>query len=221
MVSDIPPGELADRYEALYPGAVTDVLDDWGIHDQTLAESIGPITVDMATAGIAYPVVGQPNRSVDPDENIRNILQMLGDVPEHSVVMYDANDDHSAHIGELSVTSLQSRGCRGAVLDGGARDVSYILERDFPLFTRFETPADAVPRWEILEWGVTTVVGGVEVSPGDVVVADVDGVIVVPEDVAEEVLSEAEDLKETENQVREAVLDGALPLEAYEEYGKF
>jgi regulator of RNase E activity RraA len=221
MVSDTPPGELADRYEALYPGAVTDVLDNWGIHDQTLVASIGPITVDMTTAGVAYPVVGRPNRSVDPDENIRNILQMLGDVPEHSVVMYDANDDHSAHIGELSVTSLQSRGCRGAVVDGGARDVSYILERDFPLFTRFETPADAVPRWEILDWGVTTVVGGVEVSPGDIVVADVDGVVVVPEGVAEEVLLEAEDLKETENQIREAVLDGALPLEAYEEYGKF
>jgi regulator of RNase E activity RraA len=137
------------------------------------------------------------------------------------VRLYDTNDDRSAHIGELSVTSLDARGCRGAVIDGGARDVGYILDTDFPVFARYNTPADAVPRWEILEWGVETVAGGVRVAPGDVVVGDVDGVVVVPEAVREAVLREAEDLVDTESEVRDAVRDGVLPLAAYEEHGEF
>lgn len=102
-----------------------------------------------------------------------------------------------------------------------ARDFDYILENDFPLFTRYRTPADAVPRWELLDWDTDVVVGGVEVSPGDVVVGDVDGVVAVPNEVAADVLREAEELADTENHVREAVREGVDPLEAYDEYGVF
>ena len=221
MVSRISEAELCDRYGDLYPGAVTDVLDRRGYTDQTLDNRIAPLTNEMTVAGIAYPVVGRPNRNLEYDENIRDILRMLGDVPEHSVIAYDTNDTQAAHIGELSVTSLVEAGCRGAVIDGGARDVSYILDHDFPVFSRYNTPADAVPRWEILEWGVSTVVGGVEVAPGDVLVGDIDGVVAVPEDIAVDVLEEAEEIVSTENEVREAVREGSNPLEAYETYGKF
>jgi regulator of RNase E activity RraA len=221
MGDSLDTGEMCDRYEQIYTGALTDVLDDFGLVDQTLDPSIAPLADDMRTAGVAYPVVGRPNCGIDGEENIRNILRMFGDAPADSVLMYDTNDDRSAHIGELSVTSLKARGCRGAVVDGGARDVAYILERDFPVFARYNTPADAVPRWEILEWGVETVVGGVEVAPGDVVVGDVDGVVVIPESHREEILREAETLVDTENEVRNAVRDGALPIDAYEEYGEF
>jgi regulator of RNase E activity RraA len=221
MTDPIPTTELCDRYAELYPGAITDVLDDRGYEDQTLDFEINPVKDHMTTAGIAYPCVGRPNRGLDEEENIRNILRMLGDAPEDGVVMYETNGRGSAHIGELSVECLLANGCRGAVLDGGARDLDYILQNDFPLFTRYRTPADAVPRWEILDWDTTTVVGGVEVSPGDVVVGDVDGVCVVPEEVAEDVLREAEELANTENHVRQAVREGVDPLDAYEEYGVF
>lgn len=221
MTDSITTAELCDRYASLYPGAVTDVLDDMGYEDQTLDPGIGPLKDHMTTAGVAYPCVGRPNRSVDDDRNIRNILKMLGDAPEHAVVMYETNATDSAQIGELSVECLLANGCRGAVLDGGARDLDYILENDFPLFTAFCTPADAVPRWELLDWDTSAVVGGVEVSPGDIVVGDVDGVVVVPQEIAEDLLKEAEGLAETENAVRDAVRDGTHPLDAYEEYGVF
>jgi len=221
MTDAIPTPELCDRYASLYPGAITDVLDDMDYEDQTLDPGIGPLKDHMTTAGIAYPCVGRPNRSVDDEANVRNILQMLGDAPEHAVVVYETNATDSAQIGELSVECLMANGCRGAVLDGGARDLDYILQNDFPLFTRFRTPADAVPRWELLDWDTAAVVGGVEVAPGDVVVGDVDGVVVVPEAVAEEVLLEAEALAETEDGVREAVREGTHPLDAYEEFGVF
>ena len=221
MSDSIPTAELCQRYEQLYPGAVTDVLDERGLHDQTLDPEIGPIEPSMTTAGIAYPCVGRPDRSLDEESNIRNILTMLGDAPEHGVVVYETNSTDSAQIGELSVECLLANGVRGAVLDGGARDLRYILENDFPLFSRFETPADAVPRWKLLEWETDVVVGGVDVSPGDVVVGDIDGVVVVPEEISQPVLREAESLAGTEDSVREAVRDGAHPLDAYDDHGVF
>jgi regulator of RNase E activity RraA len=148
---------------------------------------------------------------------------MLGDAPEHAVVTYETNTPaaDSSQIGELSVECLLARGCRGAVLDGGVRDVSFILDNDLPVFSAFRTPADAVPRWELESWDEPAVVGGVTVEPGDVVVGDVDGVVVVPEAIAADVLREAESLADTENHVRDAVRAGEDPLDAYEEFGVF
>lgn len=221
MTGRITTSELCDRYAALYPGAIADVLDDRGYRDQTLSADIDPVTDGMLMSGIAYPCRGRPSRSVDEDENIRNILAMLRDAPEDAVVTYETNARDSAQIGELSVEQLLANGCRGAVLDGGVRDLSLILQNDFPVFSRFRTPADAVPRWQLLEWNVPAVVGGVEVCPGDVVVGDVDGVVVVPESVAIEVLREAEELADAEDVIRETVRSGGDPVEAYEEHGVF
>lgn len=64
-------------------------------------------------------------------------------------------------------------------------------------------------------------VAGVEVAPGDVLVGDVDGVVAIPEDIAVDVLEDAEDIVSTENEIREAVRGGSDPLEAYDIYGKF
>ena len=147
---------------------------------------------------------------------------MLGAVPSAHVVVYQTNDRTAAHLGELSVTSLASRRCAGAVIDGGARDTEYVLREDFPVFARYVTPQDCVSRWELLAHGdLTVVVGGVRVAPGDWIVGDRDGLVVVPGDRVEATLCEAEEKVATENQIREAVRGGALPLEAYERFGTF
>lgn len=213
--------KLCDRYEALYPGAVADSLDKLGYDRRTLPNKISPLLPETRMAGIAFPVTGHPDQSVSYDENIRRILDMLGDAPEHSIVAYETNDDVAAHLGELSTTALRKQGCRGAVVDGGVRDVRFILEQEFPVFTRYRTPADAPPRWRIDDWNVPIAIGNVEVRPGDVLVGDIDGVVCVPRAVAEEVLERAESTASTENEVRAAVKDGTDPLEAYERFSKF
>ena len=213
--------ELCDRYAELYPGAVTDVLDDMGYSSRTLPSALEPLTPDVRMAGIAYPVHGHPDEQCDYEENIRKFLTMLGEAPSNSVIAYETRDDEAAHIGELSTTALQVRGCRGAVVDGGVRDVRFIREQGFPTFARYLTPADAPPRWSLAEWNVPIRIGDVEVRPGDVLVGDADGVVAVPGNVREDVLERAEDLVETEDAVREAVLDGVSPLEAFEEHGAF
>ncbi len=214
--------EVSQRFGALYTGALTDVLDRHGYLQQTLPPELAPIRPGMRLAGPVYTVLGRPHPGHDYDTSIRRVLEMLGSVPAGSVAVYQTNDHVNAHLGELSVTSLASRGCVGAVIDGGARDIEYMLREDFPVFARRLTPQDCVPRWELLAHGeVSIVIGGVQISPGDWIVGDRDGLVVVPAECLLEVLAEAEHKISTENQIRDAVRDGALPLEAYERYGTF
>lgn len=220
-MADIPDGELCRRYEELYTGLVADTLDNYGYRDQTLDTGVGPLRPDMSAAGLAFPCVGKTNRDIDSEKQMRATLRMLGDVPENGMLAIAANNDDAAQIGELMTTSLQEQGCRGAVVDGGARDTGFIEAQDYPVFTRYRTPADAITRWELLEQNTTAVVGGVEVAPGDVIVGDIDGVVVVPQDLAVEVLEEAETKRDDESRVRDAIRDGETPIDAYDEYGVF
>ena len=217
----IETAELCERYEKLYPGAVTDALDTLGYGNRTLPNEINPLTDDTRLAGIAYPAHGYPEKDCDYDENIRRFLRMLGDAPEHSVAVYKSRDDTAAHLGELSTTALESQGCRGAVVDGGVRDIRFILDQEFPVFTRYRTPTDAPPRWRLSEWNVPVTIGEIEVRPGDVIIGDVDGVVCVPREIAEEVLVSAEETVDTENAVRDAVREGMDPVEAYDHFGEF
>ncbi len=215
-------GDFAQRLSAVYTGALTDVLDRHGYLQQTLPADIVALRPGMRLAGPVYPVLGRAHPGHDYDTSIRKILEMLGSVPSGSVAVYETNDTAAAHIGELSVTSLASRGCAGAVLDGGARDVEYILREDFPVFSRYVTPQDAVVRWDVMAHGdVTIVIGGVQVSPGDWIAGDRDGVVVIPGARLEEILAEAEEKVATESEIRSAVREGMLPLKAYERYGTF
>ena len=213
--------DLCDRYEQLYTGLVTDVLDSMGYKDQTMNPDIAPIDQSQAVAGVAFPALGRRNRSVEYNEQVRRFLRMLGEAPKHSCLVLNANADDSAQIGELTTTALAAKGCRGVVTDGGIRDTRAVLDQGYPVFTRYRTPADSIHRWELLNWDCTVAVGGVEVSPGDVVFADIDGIAVVPEGLAEEVLTEAESMRETEGSVRAAIKDGVSPEEAYDRHGTF
>lgn len=216
------PADLAARFSRLYTGAITDVLDGLGYLQQTLPPALTPLREGMRLAGPAYPVEGRPQPGVDYDASMRKILDMLGKVPPHHVAVYQTHDTASAHLGELSVTSLKMRGCAGAVIDGGCRDVERILREDYPVFARRTTPQDCTRRWELTGHGdVAVVIGGVRVSRGDYVVADRDGIVVIPGDLVERVLREAEAVVSTESEIRSAVRGGMLPLEAYETYGTF
>jgi regulator of RNase E activity RraA len=137
------------------------------------------------------------------------------------VPVYATHDDEAAQFGELSATALGAKGCPGVVLDGGCRDVGFIEGAGFPVFCRYATPQDSVPRWDCEAWGHTVSIGGVEVATGDWLVADADGVVVVPAALRDEVLEKARGVAGTEDRVRDAVRRGIPPLDAYDEFGKF
>ena len=213
--------DLPRRFAKIYAAAVTDVMDEMGLLRQTLPPAIQPLSPDMRLAGYAFPARGRPRKKGPRAEVIRKFLGMLGDVPRDSVLVIQANDNVAAHFGELSAESLRARGVRGAVVDGSTRDAASITRLRFPTFVRFRTPQDSLPRWQVTDWGQPVTIGGVRVALGDIIVADFDGVVVVPRRVAHDVLLRCEKLVGTENKVRAAVRRGLLPLQAYEKYGAF
>jgi 4-hydroxy-4-methyl-2-oxoglutarate aldolase len=221
-VTSVDLSELESRFAALYTGAITDVLDRLGLLHQTLPPDITPLRPGMKLAGPAYPIEGRPRPNQDYDTSVRRVLDMLGHVPTGYVAVYQTNDRGSAHLGELSVTSLKARGCAGAVIDGGCRDVDLIRLEDYPVFARYTTPQDCTYRWELVAHGdVSVTIGAVHIVPGDYVVADADGIVVVPQGVLREVLAKAEEKVATESEIRNAVRAGTSPLDAYERFGTF
>jgi 4-hydroxy-4-methyl-2-oxoglutarate aldolase len=217
----ISTADLCTRYSRIYTAAITDVLDKRGHYNQTLPHDIVPLTAESRLAGVAFPASGKPSRNTDTEPAIRAFLTLLGAVPRDAVLVVQSNDDVAAHFGELSAVAMKARGVRGVVVDGATRDAAYIMRERFPLFCRYRTPQDSLPRWLAVEWGRPVTIGEVRVSPGDVVVGDFDGVAVVPQDLALDVLLECEALLDAENQVRDAVRKGMAPLAAYEKFGLF
>jgi 4-hydroxy-4-methyl-2-oxoglutarate aldolase len=177
----------------------------------------------MRLAGYAFTARGRPHRGTprERDQTLRLFLGMLGAVPPDSVLVLAARDEEAAHFGELSAEWFRARRVRGAVIDGSTRDAAHISRLRFPTFARYRSPQDSVPRWRVTDWGQPVTIGGVRVTLGDMVVADLDGVVVVPRRVAHEVLARCEKLVGTENKVRAAVRRGMLPLTAYEQFGAF
>jgi regulator of RNase E activity RraA len=212
---------MHERFARIYTAALADVLDDHGLRHQTLPPEIRPLEPGMRLAGPAFTVEGRPTETQDWDAAIRKTLAMLGSVSPGHVAVYQCHHEASAHFGELSATSLLARGVAGCVIDGGCRDVRFIVEAGFPVFTRFRTPEDSTWRWQVTATQVPITIGLVRIEPGDWVVGDEDGVVVVPQAVAEQVLAEAEEKAQTESAIRAAVREGMLPLEAYERFGTF
>lgn len=214
---------LARRFARIPTAAVTDVLDEVGLERQALPSAIQPLTPEMRTAGYAFTVRGRPRRSAprERDETLRRFLKMLGAVPADSVLVVAANDSTAAHFGELSAEWLRARRVRGAVIDGATRDATALARLRFPTFVRYRTPQDSVPRWRVGDWGEPLTISGVRIALGDVIVADLDGVVAVPRRVAHEVLQRCERLVGTESKVRLAMRRGMTPLQAYEKYGSF
>src|SRR5713226_857246 len=214
---------LPRRFAKVYTAALTDVMDELGLQRQTLPSAIQPLTPDMRLAGYAFTARGRAHRGSprERDQTLRRFLAMLGAVPADSVLVLATNDNVAAHFGELSAEWFRARRVRGAVVDGGTRDAAFLARMRFPTFVRYHSPQDSVPRWRVSDWGQTLTIGGVRIALGDMIVADLDGVVVVPRRVAHQVLTRCERLVATENAVRKAVKRGTTPLAAYEQFKKF
>ena len=213
--------DVCTRFSAIYTGAISDVLDEMGYRSQNLPSSIQGLTIEQKVTGIAMPVEGEPTESQDPEVIYIPILKMLGDLEKGDVIVSQPHDDLSAHIGELSSEAARFRGARGAVIDGGARDIDYILNLGFPVFCRYRTAQDIVGRWRLTSYGQPIQIGNVKIRRGDFIVGDKDGVLVIPKEITLEVLTKAEEVVNTENLVRKSILEGVHPVDAYRKFGRF
>ena len=214
--------ELIARLAAIpYTGAVSDILDEMGWDNQTLPSAIQSLVPGQTLAGRALTLLGEATDSEDPGVIFVPFLRMLGEVRPGDVLVCQPNDNSAAHLGELSSETAKFRGARGAVIDGGARDTEYMVRLGFPVFARYRTPRDIRGRWRLVDYSVPIAIGDVSIDPGDFVLGDRDGVIIIPREIATEVIVAAEKVVHTENLVRKSILEGTLPLDAYNKHGRF
>lgn len=208
--------KLCQRYSMVNTAAIADVLDARGLRRQCVHEGIQGLTLEMRLAGPAFTCKGASATELEPDDwPMRKAF--LDALTPLSIAVVDAGGDCSAaHWGELMSTAARGRGCRGAVIDGGTRDVSALLAMEFPTFSRHRSPASSILRWRMSGYGHPVLLGGVLVRQRDFIIGDADGVVVVPAEIALEVLEEVERLAGAETEMRADLLAGARFSETYD-----
>jgi regulator of RNase E activity RraA len=217
---EIPLEDLCTRYRKLYVAAVADSLDDKGLWHQIIDRRVQPLTLGMRVAGPAFTMLGRPERSTD--RSIRKGVKAVDAVRPRTVVVMDCSGEEiTGHWGELLTNGTLVRGGTGAVIDGGVRDTAAILALEFPVFCKFRSPADAKGRWNVVDFDCPVTLGGVSVRPGDFIVGDADGVVVVPAELVVEVLLEAEQVVAEENEVRRRVLNRESVADLYMQFKRF
>jgi len=216
----IPVKELLSRYEDLYTGAISDVLREHALLDQALPGYLRPLREERTVAGIAFTVKSAPNVKITGEMTFRT--QMISELPADTMVMWDTSNDEKATLwGGVMTATAAGLGVKGAVIDGGIRDTHQILEKDFPVFYKHRTPNGSLGRCLITHYQVPIKIGDVLIKPGDVVLGDIDGVVVVPRDIAYDVLVRAEEIKANEKQIFGWVAEGKTVNEITEQGGYF
>lgn len=215
--------EICGRYRKLYGGPIYDVLEQAGYPNQVLAKEIRPLRSDMKVAGPAFTVksILSPGRWYGGPKRV----DLIGSMTPHCVAVYDpGREDQSGHWGEQTSNAAAAKGCQGVVVDGGARDsTQHLAIENWSCFCRFTSPIEAGSRLEMIDIQKPILMSGsltsvVPVRPGDFVFGDLDGVIIIPKEIAVEVLLKAEEIVSRENKAREELRRGVPREEVMKKY---
>lgn len=203
----------------LYTAVLADALDEAGHHDRAMREWIRPLSEDAKFAGWArtvscHDVHYRPTNPYDLEiEALDSVL------PGEVVVVGTGESRRNAPWGELLSTAARSRGARGAVIDGLVRDVHLIRKLGFPVFAAGIKPVDSIGRGIVVDYNVPVLAGGIVVTPGDLIVADYDGVVAIPAAIADQIVDFALRKVSKENKSRAELRNGAYLRDVYARYG--
>ncbi len=216
----VPDKALLERYEQLYTGAINDVLREFCLMNQALPNHIVPLREYQTVAGFAFTVKSAPNTKVTGEMEFRT--RMLDDMHKDAFVVWDSShDEKSTSWGGVMTATAKGKGIKAACLDGGIRDTHQILEADFPVFYKYRSSNGSLGRCLITHYQIALEIGNVIIKPGDVVRGDVDGVLVVPREVAYDVLVRAEEIRENEKKIFGWVKEGQSAKDITDKGGYF
>ncbi len=214
--------EIVERLKKASTSVLSDVMDRVGKRG-CMSSSIKPLSPGLKIAGPAVTVkrIRKPHNIGEEDfkEYRRSLHQMIdnGNAGDIFVVAAEGETE-SANWGGLTALAAMQRKLGGAVIDGGVRDSVEISEMGFPIFMRSIFPGSPAPRLTTVGINVPVICGDILVHPGDMVVGDDDGVIVIPRDRAEEIVRMAEEIEETEGQMVEYLKQGHTLIETFNKY---
>lgn len=205
--------------QKLNSSVISDVLDGKGIKDNAMSMDIRPLDPDMFIVGRAFTLLMSDQYDLEKD-TFSLQFEAIDSLNKDDVMMVCSNGSMRAALwGELLSTAAHYRGASGAIIDGLSRDVQLIQKMGFPVFCKGIRPISSKGRVIAIDYDCPVNIGGVMINPDDLIVADVDGVVVVPQEIIEEVVDEALDVVTRETKTREELKKGALLSEVYKKYG--
>lgn len=201
---------------------VADVLDAMGLPNQALSTRFRPLS-GTRIGGWVFTLHGS-DVDVRPGKDALK-FEALSHVGPDEVTVWAGSESGACFLGELIAVGLAERGCVGALVHGGTRDLRWLDRHRFPVFGTYRSPLQSAGRWSVRAYQVDVRLPGatgeeVVVSPGDFVLGDEDGCVVVPAAAVEHVLVETERLTRHEIDIRRALADGMSLAECLETYGK-
>lgn len=203
--------------EKLYTPVVGDILDQMGYSHQFLPAEISPLKDDMKLAGKACTVL-----ECDVFETQKKPFGLLTeslDQLEKNEIFIATGARNSAIWGELLTATAKARGAVGAVLDGYTRDTPQVLSQNFPVFAKAKWAQDSSIRTNVIDFRCTIEIGKVIINNGDLVFGDMDGVVIIPKQVATECIEKSIEKASAEKVVRKAIEDGMSATEAFKVFG--
>jgi 4-hydroxy-4-methyl-2-oxoglutarate aldolase len=206
--------------DTLYVAVISDILDGMGFRNQVLQPGVVPAQPDpgQVLVGRAATVLVAPQCEVVEQPYTNQIAAIDALQPGDVVVSGVGGMTNVAVWGELFSNAAKARGARGFLTDGCHRDTRMVLDLGFPIFSRGPRPVDISGRGTVISSGRPVEVAGVLVRPGDVVFAEVDGVVIIPQDVAEETVSRAFDKVAKEDGARADLRAGHLLADVWTKY---
>lgn len=213
------PHDVAAMRSKLYTAVVADVLDALGFRGQAVGVPLSRVSGRGLLAGRAKTTLWDQIDQIDP-RPYELELKAVDECRADEVLIAAAGGSLRSGIwGELLSTAARNRGCAGVIVDGAVRDVARMSEMGFLVFARGTCPLDSLHRQRVTAIDVAVEVGGVTIRPGDLVLADLDGVVVVPQAIEAEALSKAWEKVTAENQVRDEIRAGGKAGEVFKKYG--
>ena len=221
-MSDASSDDLyLERLQHVYVAVISDALDALGLRHQVMAPRVRPLYPEARIVGRAHPIHFRPAERVPSQEEYHymEIEAMDSLLPGEVYVGALGEAPPCALFGELFSTCAQARGATGAVIDGPVRDSGMIIAKPYPVFATAFCAADAAGRAEAIAHNVPITCGGVLVHPGDYILAEYDGVVVIPHQHIEAVLQPAEEKVQGENTVRAELAAGEKMRTVFERHG--
>jgi 4-hydroxy-4-methyl-2-oxoglutarate aldolase len=215
------PSSLITSEEA-YSAVVADALDGLGLRRQSMDPRVQSRWCEQALVGQALTVRIESSDVISSDDPYADWIDLIERVSPGQVLVLSVEPGVlAATWGELFSCAAIGRGALGAVTDGYVRDMRQIRGLRFPLFSLGGSPLDTLGRARVAAVGEGVVCGGVSVATGDVIVADQDGVVVIPGEAAAEITAAVRQKAARESDSRQALLNGRSVREVWEQYGVF
>ena len=210
---------LAQMRESLYAAVVADALDGLGYRNQSPRVCLRPYCGDSLLVGRCKTTLWADMYHEDPRPYELELRAVDDCRPDDVIIAAAGGSCHSALWGELLSTAASNSGCIGAIVDGAIRDVAKMRQMGFPVFARQTSVYDSQDRQRVIDIDVPVEIAGVRFCPGELVFADADGIVVVPQEVEQQAIERAWQKVHDENRTRDAIRGGMKATEAYQKYG--